>query len=52
MYDRQKLNASLEEQIDELMKSKNPDDLKVATALIRLKHNLKSGKYDVKVWED
>ena len=50
MVDQQKLIASLDEQIDGLMKSKNPDDLKVATSLVRLKHDIKEGKFNVKVW--
>lgn len=52
MLDQQKLITSLEEQIEVLMNSKNPDDLKVVTSLIRLKHDIREGKYDVKVWED
>jgi len=50
MVDQQKLIVSLEEQIDGLMKSKNPEDLKVATCLVRLTHDIKEGKFNVKVW--
>ncbi|MGG4434483.1 hypothetical protein AAXE64_07975 [Priestia megaterium] len=50
MLDQQKLITSLEEQIEVLMKSKNPEDLKVATSLVRLKHDIKEGKYNVEVW--
>ncbi|WP_425203711.1 hypothetical protein [Priestia megaterium] len=51
MLDQQKLITSLEEQIEVLMNSKNPEDLKVATSLVRLKHDIKEGKFNVEVWE-
>ncbi|MFA1509960.1 hypothetical protein ACDN41_12090 [Priestia aryabhattai] len=50
MLDQQKLITSLEQQIEVLMKSKNPDDLKVVTSLVRLKHDIEEGKYNVEVW--
>jgi len=50
--DKKLMITELEKEELVLLNSKNPEDQKTANTVRKIIGNLKSGKYDVKVWED
>ncbi|MEM4994875.1 hypothetical protein WKH56_20135 [Priestia sp. SB1] len=52
MVDKKLMIDKLVEQESVLFNSRNPEDKKAADTLMKVIADLKSGKYDYKVWED